>query len=59
MKEFDVAGFFKIPKEGDIKTVGTLPVRVLCDNVREPGNLGSILRVAASVGCTEVLLMKG
>uniref|UniRef100_A0A1B6J9J2 tRNA/rRNA methyltransferase SpoU type domain-containing protein n=2 Tax=Homalodisca liturata TaxID=320908 RepID=A0A1B6J9J2_9HEMI len=54
-----IIGFYGIPKEEDINTSDTIPVKVLCDNVRDPGNMGSIIRVAASVGCTQVILMKG
>lgn len=32
---------------------------IICDNVREPGNLGTIVRAAAAVGCEKLLLMKG
>lgn len=36
-----------------------LPVTIICDNVREPGNLGSIMRAAAGVGCEKLIIMKG
>lgn len=32
---------------------------VICDNVREPSNLGAILRTCSGVGCEEVILTKG
>ena len=36
-----------------------LPITVICDNIREPGNLGTILRICAAVGCERVILTKG
>ncbi|CAL8081733.1 unnamed protein product [Orchesella dallaii] len=35
-----------------------VPLTVVLDNIREPGNLGSIIRTAAGIGCN-VLLSKG
>uniref|UniRef100_A0A8B9QAK7 RNA 2-O ribose methyltransferase substrate binding domain-containing protein n=1 Tax=Apteryx owenii TaxID=8824 RepID=A0A8B9QAK7_APTOW len=37
----------------------SLPVVLICDNIRDPGNLGTILRSAAGAGCEKVLLTKG
>uniref|UniRef100_A0A1B6KI39 tRNA/rRNA methyltransferase SpoU type domain-containing protein n=1 Tax=Graphocephala atropunctata TaxID=36148 RepID=A0A1B6KI39_9HEMI len=54
-----IIGFYGIPKEEEINTSDTIPVKILCDNVRDPGNMGSIIRVAAGVGCTQLILMKG
>ncbi|KAL0973211.1 hypothetical protein UPYG_G00200380 [Umbra pygmaea] len=36
-----------------------VPLSVICDNVRDPGNLGTILRCADAAGCQNVLLTKG
>lgn len=36
-----------------------IPLTIICDNIREPGNLGTIVRAAAAVGCEKLLLMKG
>lgn len=34
-------------------------ITVICDQVREPNNLGGIVRTCAAVGCTQVILVKG
>ncbi|GAB0198187.1 rRNA methyltransferase 3, mitochondrial [Grus japonensis] len=37
----------------------SLPLLLILDNIRDPGNLGTILRSAAGAGCEKVLLTKG
>jgi len=37
----------------------TLPITVICDNVRDPGNMGSIIRTCAAVGCDRLIAIKG
>ncbi|XP_012251338.2 rRNA methyltransferase 3, mitochondrial [Athalia rosae] len=55
-----VMGIFKTPDTSISKPADdSIPVTIICDNVREPGNLGAILRVAAGVGCEQVILTKG
>lgn len=54
-----IMGIFKVPNVEDYTPKGALPISVVCDNIREPGNLGTILRVCAGVGCEKVYLTKG
>lgn len=51
-------GIFETPKHKHTVNY-SVPVSVVCDNVREPGNLGAILRVCAAAGCKTVILTKG
>ncbi|CAF1000960.1 unnamed protein product [Rotaria sordida] len=37
----------------------TLPITVICDNVRDPGNMGTIIRTCAAVGCDHLIAIKG
>ena len=36
-----------------------LPITVICDNIREPNNVGAVIRLANSLPATRVLLPKG
>lgn len=37
----------------------SLPISIICDNIREPNNLGSIIRVGKAVDCKRIVLTKG
>ncbi|XP_032514030.2 rRNA methyltransferase 3, mitochondrial [Danaus plexippus] len=55
-----IIGVFDTPTTDNVKWLSQpLPIHLICDNVRTPGNLGGILRAAAGVGCEKVLLTKG
>lgn len=48
-------------RKDEIKSVSRLspdplPIHLVVENIRMPDNLGSLLRVAAAVGCQQVLL---
>ncbi|KAI7800458.1 rRNA methyltransferase 3A, mitochondrial [Triplophysa rosa] len=44
------------PKDTRLQSV---PLFLICDRVRDAGNIGTILRCAAAAGCDRVLLTKG
>ncbi|XP_032676592.1 rRNA methyltransferase 3, mitochondrial [Odontomachus brunneus] len=55
-----ILGIFDKPDVWNKKPADdAIPLTIICDNIREPGNLGSIIRIAAAVGCEKLLLMKG
>ncbi|KAK4876211.1 hypothetical protein RN001_012633 [Aquatica leii] len=54
-----IMGIFKTPLVENYISHNSLPITVICDNIREPGNLGAILRTAAGVGINSVILTKG
>lgn len=37
----------------------SVPITVICDQIREPNNLGSIIRSCAAIPCSKVILLKG
>ncbi len=53
-----VLPFLSLPRTGAADK-GSLPLILVVDGVRDPGNLGTLLRSAAAVGVTEVLLAPG
>ncbi|XP_045445545.1 rRNA methyltransferase 3, mitochondrial isoform X1 [Melitaea cinxia] len=55
-----IFGVFEIPNADSIKRYAKpIPLQLICDNIRTPGNLGAILRAAVGVGSEKVLLTKG
>lgn len=57
-----VMGIFKKPNvEEQYKqnVYSALPITVICDNVREPNNLGSIIRTCSAIPCKKVIVVKG
>ncbi|KAG9265248.1 rRNA methyltransferase 3, mitochondrial [Astyanax mexicanus] len=50
------ASRLKFPRDLRLQTV---PFFLICDTIKDPGNLGTILRCAAAAGCERVLLNKG
>ncbi|PHT96320.1 rRNA methyltransferase 3, mitochondrial [Capsicum chinense] len=50
----NVARIFNIPSPNVVEPPEeAMPLTIICDNVRDPGNLGSVLRVAAGVGSSK------
>lgn len=41
------------------ENIQSVPITVICDQVREPNNLGGIIRTCAAVPCTKIILLKG
>ncbi|XP_076835694.1 rRNA methyltransferase 3B, mitochondrial [Brachyhypopomus gauderio] len=61
---FDVVAVFRRPEVSRMhfpeeKRGKALPLTLICDNMRDPGNLGVVLRCAVAAGCHSVLLTKG
>nr|XP_020510398.1 rRNA methyltransferase 3, mitochondrial [Labrus bergylta] len=57
-----VIGIFSRPDPSRLNFASkrhTVPLSLICDNIRDPGNLGTMLRCAAAAGCHDVLLTKG
>ncbi|XP_077051016.1 rRNA methyltransferase 3B, mitochondrial [Siphateles boraxobius] len=60
----DIIAIFKRPEASHLtfsqeKYGKPVPLTLICDNMRDPGNLGTVLRSAAAAGCHSVLLTKG
>uniref|UniRef100_UPI00358EDA57 rRNA methyltransferase 3, mitochondrial isoform X1 n=1 Tax=Myxine glutinosa TaxID=7769 RepID=UPI00358EDA57 len=60
-----IIGIVKLPKRLSVERLrrrcqdNRMGLSLVCDNIRDPGNLGSIIRTAAAAGCQQVLLTKG
>ncbi|XP_061684369.1 rRNA methyltransferase 3A, mitochondrial isoform X2 [Syngnathoides biaculeatus] len=57
-----VLGIFSRPDASRLSLAASqhsVALSLVCDNIRDPGNLGTMLRSAAAAGCRQVLLTKG
>lgn len=53
-------GIFEMPTIDYSKVrQNAFPITIICDNIRDPGNLGAVLRTVTAVGALQVILMKG
>lgn len=52
-------GIFETPVIDHATKTDAFPITVICDNIREPGNLGTMLRTITAVGASQIILMKG
>lgn len=56
-----------IDKEENVETTDSendlnpdeVPITIICDQIREPNNLGSIIRTCAAVPCAKIIILKG
>lgn len=42
-----------------ISSESNIPLSVICDNIREPGNLGAVIRSCAGAGVQRIFLPEG
>jgi len=54
-----MAAFSKEQIINSAVSTDSLPITLICDNVRTPDNLGSLMRVAAGAGVNKILLTPG
>ncbi|KAL8588145.1 hypothetical protein ACOMHN_044115 [Nucella lapillus] len=56
-----ITGIFAKPAVGEVvcPQPDCLPLTLICDTVRDPGNLGTLIRTAAAVGCRKIITTKG
>lgn len=52
-------GIFNMPVIDHQVQNDAFPITVICDNIREPGNLGAVLRTVTAVGASQIILIKG
>lgn len=57
-----IMGIFKKPGQGEVTCdprEAILPITLILDGVKDPGNAGTLIRTAAGVGCEKILALKG
>jgi len=58
---FFISAIFEMPEKGHLFYTErkTIPLTLVLDNIRDPGNMGTLIRTAAAVGCQSVTTIKG
>lgn len=56
-----IMGVFKMPAAGECMVPQTemIPLTLICDSIQDSGNMGSLIRTAAAVGCQRILTTVG
>ncbi|CAL1535462.1 unnamed protein product [Lymnaea stagnalis] len=56
-----ILGLFKRPDQGEVisEPEVTLPITLIFDSLKDPGNAGTLIRTAAAIGCQRVITTKG
>lgn len=56
-----IMAIFQMPAIGEavVPQTQTIPLTLICDNIQDSGNMGSLIRTAAAVGCTRILTTVG
>lgn len=49
----------EITDSEDNSYINEVPITIICDQIREPNNLGSIIRTCAAVPCAKIIVLKG
>ncbi|XP_033748196.1 rRNA methyltransferase 3, mitochondrial-like [Pecten maximus] len=56
----DVMALFHMPEDGQVfvQPRTTIPLTIILDQIRDPGNMGTLIRSAAAVGCERIIAMQ-
>ncbi|BFZ05512.1 hypothetical protein BsWGS_08551 [Bradybaena similaris] len=56
-----ILGVFRKPQQGEALSPAetTLPISLILDSMKDPGNVGTLIRTAAAVGCERIITTKG
>ncbi|RUS91879.1 hypothetical protein EGW08_000281, partial [Elysia chlorotica] len=56
-----ILGVFKKPGQGEAACPPqtTLPISIVCDSLKDPGNAGTLIRTAAAIGCKRIFATQG
>ncbi|KAH9502452.1 rRNA methyltransferase 3, mitochondrial [Bulinus truncatus] len=56
-----ILGVFEKPEQGALIAASevVLPITVIFDSLKDPGNAGTLIRTAAAIGCEKIITTKG